>query len=342
METAFSLIFFVLTLGIIIGMFKPKLVIRWGNKKNRKQVLKYYGMMLIIITVMSSMIIDVNDPKTLLNEAREHVEQKEYGRALNNYEKIIENWDEEKIKSVALEEIKKEYNQEKDNYLKYNMSNNIETAKKQVENNNYEKAVKTYNSILSNWDDSVNYNYKKTDIEKEFEKSKNKYIDIKSDEIINAIDKLNLEEAINLSEETLEIIPDNENISYLYKQAKSLKNKIDKEMPDNNWKGVIGAIILEDTYTEISFELKYFEDTRQALGYYFKKNIENFLIWSKSYIRFKTKEFYNDLWGRKLSNDRKIISFIYREKEPQSAPEQYKKFMKENDIKPIYMNNYEE
>lgn len=55
MEDLFMILFLLSFVGLIIGMIKPKIVIKWGKKKNRLQVLKYYGIGIIIFFVLFGM-----------------------------------------------------------------------------------------------------------------------------------------------------------------------------------------------------------------------------------------------------------------------------------------------
>lgn len=62
MATLFTLLFLISFIGLIIGLIRPKTVIRWGeeNKKTRKNALKYFGIPLIA----SFVIVGVTAPKT--------------------------------------------------------------------------------------------------------------------------------------------------------------------------------------------------------------------------------------------------------------------------------------
>ena len=54
MDNLFLLLFFVCVIALIIGVIKPQLVIRWGDiqKRNRKNVLKYYGIGLVVSFIL--------------------------------------------------------------------------------------------------------------------------------------------------------------------------------------------------------------------------------------------------------------------------------------------------
>ncbi|MGE7883745.1 hypothetical protein [Bacillus sp. NPDC094077] len=54
MNTLFALLFFVCLIALIIGIIKPQLVVRWGaeEKRNRKSVLKFYGIGVIAMFIL--------------------------------------------------------------------------------------------------------------------------------------------------------------------------------------------------------------------------------------------------------------------------------------------------
>ncbi|MEI4831396.1 hypothetical protein WAX78_18385 [Bacillus sp. FJAT-53711] len=54
MSNLFLLLFLVCLVALVVGMIKPQLVVRWGDteKRNRKSVLKYYGIGLIASFVL--------------------------------------------------------------------------------------------------------------------------------------------------------------------------------------------------------------------------------------------------------------------------------------------------
>lgn len=54
MENLFMLLFLLSFVALIVGLIKPKTVIRWGdvNKKTRKNVLKYFGTLLLVSFVL--------------------------------------------------------------------------------------------------------------------------------------------------------------------------------------------------------------------------------------------------------------------------------------------------
>ncbi|WP_206458888.1 hypothetical protein [Anaerovorax sp. IOR16] len=63
MDMIFFLLSFVFFICLIIGLVKPKLVIKWGMEENksRKNVLKYYGIGTIIFFILFTVNIDAVD-----------------------------------------------------------------------------------------------------------------------------------------------------------------------------------------------------------------------------------------------------------------------------------------
>lgn len=57
METFFGVLFFVSFLGLIIGLISPKLVIRWGRKRTRGQVLLIYGLATFVLLILYSVTV---------------------------------------------------------------------------------------------------------------------------------------------------------------------------------------------------------------------------------------------------------------------------------------------
>lgn len=66
MEGLFSLLFTVCSIALIIGLINPNFVIRWGaqEKKNRKNVLKYYGVGILIFFVLTGAFSGNSDQDT--------------------------------------------------------------------------------------------------------------------------------------------------------------------------------------------------------------------------------------------------------------------------------------
>ena len=60
LNTLFALLFFVCLIALIIGIIKPQLVVRWGEegKRNRKSVLKFYGIGVIAMFVLVGVTAD--------------------------------------------------------------------------------------------------------------------------------------------------------------------------------------------------------------------------------------------------------------------------------------------
>ena len=60
LNTLFALLFVVCLIALIIGIIKPQLVVRWGEegKRNRKSVLKFYGIGVIAMFVLVGVTAD--------------------------------------------------------------------------------------------------------------------------------------------------------------------------------------------------------------------------------------------------------------------------------------------
>ena len=54
MSTLFGLLSFVAFVGLFIGLFKPNLVVRWGEKRTRGKVFLYYGISFLIFAMIGS------------------------------------------------------------------------------------------------------------------------------------------------------------------------------------------------------------------------------------------------------------------------------------------------
>jgi len=63
MSAFFAFISFVSLIFLIGGLIKPELFIRWGEKRNRKEVLKYFGSALIISFILSIISISGSPSK---------------------------------------------------------------------------------------------------------------------------------------------------------------------------------------------------------------------------------------------------------------------------------------
>jgi hypothetical protein len=55
MDTLFALLFLFCFIALIIGLIKPQMVVRWGdhNKRNRRNVFKYYGIGLLLVLFLT-------------------------------------------------------------------------------------------------------------------------------------------------------------------------------------------------------------------------------------------------------------------------------------------------
>lgn len=106
MSSLFSLLSFLCLICLVIGMFRPKAVIKWGmeEQKTKKSVLKYYGIGLILFFILFAITIDDTSlEKTDPNKGASSIEQ-----TANIDEKIAANLDEKidglgKPESMTLE-----------------------------------------------------------------------------------------------------------------------------------------------------------------------------------------------------------------------------------------------
>jgi hypothetical protein len=68
MATLAVILFTVSLIGLLIGLISPKTVIRWGNQKNRKQVLIVYGITMVISFLLIGAFSNVDQSKTSINQ----------------------------------------------------------------------------------------------------------------------------------------------------------------------------------------------------------------------------------------------------------------------------------
>lgn len=93
MDNLFLLLFLVSIVALIIGLIKPALVVRWGSgeNKNRKSVLKVYGLAIIVFFILFSITTPSGNNEEII-ETEKKVEEK-------IDEKKVE---EDKLESVSL------------------------------------------------------------------------------------------------------------------------------------------------------------------------------------------------------------------------------------------------
>lgn len=94
MDNLFLLLSLVSIIALVIGLIKPELVVRWGNpeKKNRKSVLKVYGLAIIAFFILFSITTPSSN-----NEEVAEVET-ELEENIDNDEEV----EEDKLESVSL------------------------------------------------------------------------------------------------------------------------------------------------------------------------------------------------------------------------------------------------
>lgn len=71
MDNLFLILFLVSIVALVVGLIKPELVVRWGSeeKKNRKSVLKVYGLAIIAFLILFSITTpSSNDEETAEND----------------------------------------------------------------------------------------------------------------------------------------------------------------------------------------------------------------------------------------------------------------------------------
>ena len=130
MSSLYSLIQFVLiiaSLAFIIGLIRPAIVIRWGAKQTRGRVLLYYGLGIVLLTIIS----DVIKPEEIKEQERqERVErlQKE------QEQKEREQQQKEKERQKLAEQLQKQQEQkEKERQKQLQQAQTIlEKAKQQL------------------------------------------------------------------------------------------------------------------------------------------------------------------------------------------------------------------
>ena len=80
MSELFLALSFLFVIVLIVGLFKPSLVLRWAIDENinRKSVLKYYGLAFIGMFILSSITMPFANNKNLItNQAKEDPELEE-------------------------------------------------------------------------------------------------------------------------------------------------------------------------------------------------------------------------------------------------------------------------
>lgn len=94
MDNLFLLLSLVSIIALVIGLIKPELVVRWGNqeKKNRKSVLKVYGLAIIAFFILFS----ITTPSSNNEEVAEA--ETELEENIDNDEEV----EEDKLESVSL------------------------------------------------------------------------------------------------------------------------------------------------------------------------------------------------------------------------------------------------
>lgn len=104
MSSFFGLVFLLNLIAMIVGLIKPDLVIRWNIEKSRKSVLKFYGIPLLILFVLTGA---TSDNKENSAENKPNIEEKkvtsENNLAVSQNEKVVSNTSDSKIATPQVE-----------------------------------------------------------------------------------------------------------------------------------------------------------------------------------------------------------------------------------------------
>lgn len=212
MEYLFLLLFLFSLLALIIGLIKPSIVIRWGENKNRKNVLKYYGLSIILFVILSAITVPGLTVEDYIENAKEHTDQKEYEKAISDYQNALDDWEEEADYTFSKLDIKNELNKVEKNYSKILISD----VEKALASRNIEKAENKLNETKK----YITKNKKITELESKILKEKNKK---EADEYLDQAEEYIEENKIEKASE--EIIKASELIDD-YNRITTLKNKI--------------------------------------------------------------------------------------------------------------------
>ncbi|MBF8984638.1 hypothetical protein IZY60_13915 [Lutibacter sp. B2] len=104
MDILFVLVFFVSIICIILGLIKPKIVIRWGNDSNktRRMVLLYYGVAMIVSIVMVATTSSTEEKVSISNSSTVEKSKAELNVLVSKY---LNNDFEEKEETKYLTDI---------------------------------------------------------------------------------------------------------------------------------------------------------------------------------------------------------------------------------------------
>ena len=99
---------------LIVGLIKPKKILKKKNRNSRKRVLKIYGSIFLILAIITAFNIYITMKTTTVNyyirEAERLVKEEKYYEALEYYKKAVENWEEGEEYLYTKKEVIKEHN----------------------------------------------------------------------------------------------------------------------------------------------------------------------------------------------------------------------------------------
>lgn len=137
MDNLFLLLFLLSLISLIIGIIKPNLVIRWGSpeKRNRKNVFKFYGVSMIVFFI----IFGISTPSTDISKTEDSIEKQK---------EVQEEEKNKQVNEVVIKKDDKDNIQEKREIVK-------EVDKKDIQEN--EEAKEESNTAANHEIMDVNY-----------------------------------------------------------------------------------------------------------------------------------------------------------------------------------------
>ncbi len=92
MNTLLNLITFILFILLIIGLVKPKSILRWTNKPSRLKLIGYWFLSIIFISIISIITTDqAKNSKLIIESSQKNIEKGDYKTAIADLKTIPEN-----------------------------------------------------------------------------------------------------------------------------------------------------------------------------------------------------------------------------------------------------------
>lgn len=176
-------------LGLIIGLIKPSWVIRWGKKKNRKQVFKYYGIGLVLTFFIAIFLAPAPSVTNRVKNARNYIEENNYKQAIASYKSSLNDWNKEKDYPFNKKDIESEFKTAKKEFSK----KIINKAEKEFSKGNISNAEDKLNEAKKYWNKSSDFLLLQAKIK---EKKKEKQINQLLDEALEESESGNYEKAV--------------------------------------------------------------------------------------------------------------------------------------------------